>query len=94
MKKIVANCQYIDCTAIAVSAGDTTRQRAVLIRELDAAPGDADSILYGFSVEDIPDNAEDIISNLSAEYSSCDESDLATVLIDDAPLSDYVSGKL
>lgn len=36
---------FYECTAIAVSVGDTTRQKAVLIHRANSASGDAASLL-------------------------------------------------
>lgn len=94
MKKIIGRIQFIDCTAIAVSEGDTVRQIAVLIRDLDAAPGDADSILFGWSVSDLPDSEPELEASISGECASMCEEDLLTVEVDGLPLSRYVFGAL
>lgn len=94
MEKIIGRIQFIDCTAIAVSAGDTARQPAVLIRDLSAAPGDADSILFGWSVSDLPDSESELEDSISGEYTSTYEEDLRAVEVDGLPLSHYVCGAL
>lgn len=94
MEKIIGRYQYIDCTAIAVSAGDTARQSAVLIRDLSAAPGDADSILFGCIVSDLPDSDPELESLLAGEPISSYYEDLATVEAYGLPLSRYVCGAL
>lgn len=94
MKKIVGRFQYIDCTAIAIGAGDSVRQDSVLIRDLEAAGGDADSILFGWHVANIPDDAEEMADFLSDEYPSGDDDDLATVEVEGLSLMEYVSGQL
>lgn len=94
MKKVINRFQYIDCTAIAISAGDSVRQGSVLIRDLEATAGDADSILFGWNVADIPDDAEEMADFLSDEYPSGDDDDLATVEVEGLSLVEYVSGQL
>ena len=93
MKKIVSHYLLIDCTAIAVSAGDTERQNAVLIRDLEAE-FDADSIYFGVEVADLPDTPSDLESAISGEPISMDYEDLGTVEVDGRPISDYVGGEL
>lgn len=94
MKKIINHYQFVDCTAIAASEGDTERQSAVLIRDLDAAVGDADSILFGWSVTNLPDSESELEYTLYGEPISMDDEDLKTVEVDERPLSDYVGGAL
>ena len=94
MEKIIGRYQYIDCTAIAVQSGDTARQPAVLIRDLSAAPGDADSILFGCIVSDLPDSDPELESMLAGEYTSTYEEDLRTVEVYGLPLSSYACGTL
>ena len=94
MKKIIGTTQYVDCTAIAVSAGEgsmeSLRQCCILARDLDAAPGDADSIYFGVSVSDIEEQGNvDFLEDYSQDYR-----DLDTVLIDGEPLKHFVTGEL
>ena len=94
MKKIIGKYQLVACTAIAVSEGDTVRQGGVLIRDLDAAPGDADGILVGWSVSDLPDSEPELEDSISGEYASTYEEDLRTVEVRGLPLSRYACGAL
>lgn len=93
MKKIIGRFQYVDCTAIAISAGDSVRQDSVLIRDVERTWVD-DEVLFGWTVADIPDTQEEIETILMGEYPSADCADLDTVFIDGRPLSEYVSGQL
>ena len=92
MKKIFTvngrEIEVIDCTAIAKSAGDNTRQKAILIRDLTASSGDADSIIFDMSVKDI-----DTIDDLDLEYSTYEE-DIETVEINGISIKNFVSGEL
>lgn len=93
MKKIIGRFQYVDCTAIAISVGDVVRQHSVLIRDVERTWVD-DEVLFGWTVADIPDDAEEMVDFLSDECPSSDCDDLDTVFIDGRPLSEYVSGQL
>ena len=52
---------FAPCTAIAVSIGDTTRQKAVFVHDLEDEFEDGDGVIFG---EDVPENEEEAASLL------------------------------
>lgn len=81
---------FYECTAIAVSVGDTTRQKAVLIHHANSASGDAASLLFGYSVDDLPNSPTEVTRILASEPISFDDDDLKTILIDGKSVMDFV----
>lgn len=99
IKKTFGNYQLISCTAIAFSADaestDSDRQDAILVRDLAAAcAGDTDQVLFGYSLDEMDEDAfKDACIYDSCAFSLYDE-DLDSILIDGKPLSTYVHGGL
>lgn len=79
--------EFIDCTAIAVSAEDTERQAAVLIHKIGDTSGDSLGLFFGCTVEDLPGTSKEIENVLFGEWISSYEEDLKTVLVDGQPLN-------
>lgn len=87
-KKIIGNYELIACTAIAASAGDTERQDAILVRDLDVE-FDPDAVLFGYNFKEMDADAlEDAFMNDSSAFSTYEE-DITSVLIDGRPLSAF-----
>lgn len=85
---LIENCEYdfIPCTAVAVSAGDTEPQAAVYVHQR----GGDGMVFFGCGVPEDEEEALDL-------FQECGESDsetLETVKIDGLPLSEYASGAL
>lgn len=81
--------EFVDCTAVAVCADDTERQNAVLINPIG---GYDFSLIFGCTVDDLPDSPEEMESFLAGEGDAVvsDQEDLDTVLVDGLPLDAYV----
>lgn len=69
--------EFTSCTAVAASIGDTVRQMAVLVHDLDDEFHDGDGVLFGVTV---PENEEEARSILE-EYLDTDSDTLATVVL-------------
>lgn len=80
--------EFIDCTAIAVSAEDTERQNAVLIHQT----GGDFSLLFGCTVDDLPTSPEEMERFLVGEPVISDWEDLKTVRIDGKQLDAFAWG--
>ncbi len=89
--------QLIACTAIASvdeGATESDRQDAILVRDIAACAGDADQVLFGYSLEDMDEESfQDACTYDSDAFSGYYE-DLDSVLIDGKPISYYVPGEL
>lgn len=70
---------FAPCTAIAVSIGDTTRQKAVFVHDLEDEFGDGDGVIFG---EDVPENEEEAASLLEGYIDTYSET-LETVYSND-----------
>lgn len=81
MKKIFEinghEVEFTSCTAVAASIGDTVRQMAVLVHDLDDEFHDGDGVLFGVTV---PENEEEARSILE-EFLDTDGDTLATVVL-------------
>lgn len=80
--------EFNDCTAIAASVGDTIRQKAVLVYQVG---GDL-SLIFGCTVDDLPNSPEEMERFLMEEPVSSDWEDVKTVLLDGKPLNEFVLG--
>lgn len=81
MKTItLLNCEFTSCTAIAATIGDTERQNAVLVHDLDDEFHNGDFVAYGWELPEDEDDARNILEDYSSH--STDAADLETVLID------------
>lgn len=81
MKTItILNCEFTACTAIAASIGDTERQNAVLVHDLNDEFRDGDFIAFGYDLPEDEDDARNILEDTSAH--STDAEDLETVRAD------------
>lgn len=69
--------EFTSCTAVAASIGDTVRQMAVLVHDLDDEFHDGDGVLFGVTV---PENEEEARSILE-EFLDTDGDTLATVVL-------------
>ena len=82
--KIINNrYELIACTAIAIEAGDTEVQDAILCRTMGACLGDAFCVYFGYTPAELADSIED------ADYPDFSDDTLATVRIDGQPISAY-----
>ncbi len=87
--KTFKNYQLIACTAIAVTAGASGRQDAILVHDIDACSADADQVLYGYDLASMDEETFfDTCENDCAAFSSNWE-DLDSVLIGDEPIYNY-----
>ena len=84
-KKIIDRYELIACTAVAVNAGDTERQSAILCRDTEACLGDAFCVYFDCALDEINDLSD--LENLDAP--EFDDETLATVRIDGQPISAY-----
>lgn len=66
---------FTSCTAVAASIGDTIRQKAVLVHDLDDENRDGDGIIFGV---DVPEDEEEARSILE-EYIDTNWETLETV---------------
>lgn len=69
--------EFTSCTAIAASIGDTVRQTAVLVHDLDDEFHDGDGVLFGVTVPEDEEEARSILE----EYLDTDGDTLATVVL-------------
>lgn len=77
MKKIIDNrYELTTCTAIAVTADDTTRQNALYYHDTQDENHDGDGVIFGYNIDEI--TSESDINDLG-ESLSTDSSDLDTV---------------
>lgn len=90
MKKIIDNRYEITtCTAIAVTADDTTRQDALYFHDKEDKFHDADGVIFGYDLDDF--ESSDDFENMDWAALSTDQDDLETVRFeseDDAFQSD------
>ena len=77
MKKVYNGYEFSECTAIALEAGDTTRQNAIFCHKIDDEFRDGDCVIFGYSLPADEEDAENILSDYSAH--SSDYETLATV---------------
>jgi len=81
MKTItILNCEFTACTAIAVSDGDTERQNAVFVHDLNDEFRNGDFVAFGYALPEDEDDARNIFEDWSSH--SSDWEDLETVIID------------
>lgn len=81
MKTItILNCEFIACTAIAASIGDTERQTAVLVHDLNDEFRNGDFIAFGYDFPEDEEDARNILEDTSSH--STDAEDLETVRVD------------
>lgn len=80
MKTItILNCEFTACTAIAASIGDSERQNAVLVHDLNDEFHNGDFVAFGYDLPEDEEDAQNILSDASAQ--STDAADLDTVEI-------------
>lgn len=78
MKTItILNCEFTACTAIAASIGDSERQNAVLVHDLNDEFHNGDFVAFGYDLPEDEEDAQNILSDASAQ--STDAADLDTV---------------
>lgn len=83
MKTItINNVEYTACTAIAVSIGDTERQNAVFVHDLNDEFRNGDFVAFGYDLPEDENEAENILSDSSAQ--STEQADLDTAEWDEA----------
>lgn len=70
---------FTACTAIAASIGDTARQKAVFVHDLEDEFGNGDGVIFGVEV---PENEKEAMSILE-EYLDTDYETLKTVLMEE-----------
>lgn len=59
MKKIIDNrYELTTCTAIAVTAGDTTRQDALYFHDREDEFHDGDSVVFGYNIDWVNDDSD------------------------------------
>jgi hypothetical protein len=81
MKTItILNCEFTACTAIAVTIGDTERQSAVFVHDLDDEFRNGDFVAFGYELPEDEEDAENILEDYSSH--STDAEDLETVITD------------
>lgn len=75
----ILNCEFTACTAIAASIGDSERQNAVLVHDLNDEFHNGDFVAFGYDLPEDEEDAQNILSDASAQ--STDAADLDTVEI-------------
>lgn len=79
MKKIIKNRYEItSCTAIAVTAGDATRQDALYFHDREDENHDGDSVVFGYDIDWLDDDFDFSDPDFSRSLST-DSDDLDTV---------------
>lgn len=79
MKTItILNCEFTACTAIAASIGDTERQNAVLVHDLNDEFRNGDFVAFGWELPEDEEDARNILEDSSSH--SSDAEDLETVI--------------
>ncbi|MBR5367013.1 MAG: hypothetical protein IK132_12280 [Clostridia bacterium] len=83
MKTIIFNnVEFTACTAIAVSIGDTERQNAVFVHDLNDEFRNGDFVAFGYDLPEDEDDAKNILFDNSAQ--STEQEDLDTAEWDEA----------
>jgi hypothetical protein len=81
MKTItITNCEFTACTAIAATIGDTERQNAVFVHDLNDEFHNGDFVAFGWELPEDEEDARNILEDYSSH--SSDREDLDTVIID------------
>lgn len=83
--------EFTACTAIAASIGDTARQDAVFVHDVEDECGNGDCVVFAAS---LPESEEEAAA-LCEEYGDTDVETLDTVVFSDgSALADYFESRL